>query len=210
MRVTPETKEATRKKILETADELFRRTGFETTTTRDIARAAGIATGTLFNYFPTKEAIALTLIAESRVPTTRKRGAAEKEEYASLEEALFAHAAASLRQLKPYRSYLAPVLDTTLSPMVAGRDGEVGQLLRTEHLERIVVLARQYQLDEALTPIALQMYWTLYLGMLSFWLNDNSPKQEDTLALLDQSMEMFVQWLTSAKSDAVSDSRAQA
>ena len=46
-------------------------------------------------------------------------------------------------------------------------------------------LARQHELDAALTPVALQMYWTLYLGVLSFWTNDKSPKQEDTLALED-------------------------
>ena len=34
-------------------------------TTRDIARAARIASGTLFNYFPTKEAIAAGLAAEA-------------------------------------------------------------------------------------------------------------------------------------------------
>jgi hypothetical protein len=43
----------------------------------------------------------------------------------------------------------------------------------------------------------MQMYWTLYLGVLSFWIHDKSPKQEDTLALLDQSTAMFVGWLQS-------------
>jgi hypothetical protein len=35
----------------------------------------------------------------------------------------------------------------------------------------------------------------LYLGVLSSWTKDTSPKQEDTLALLDQSMAMFANWL---------------
>ena len=70
-----------------------------------------------------------------------------------------------------------------------------GNLLRTDHLETVVELARQHHLEAALTPVALQMYWALYLGVLSFWTNDKSPKQEDTLALLDQSLAMFVRWL---------------
>ena len=41
------------------------------------------------------------------------------------------------------------------------------------------------------------MYWTLYTGVLAFWAGDKSPKQEDTLALLDQSLAMFVAWLRS-------------
>jgi hypothetical protein len=41
------------------------------------------------------------------------------------------------------------------------------------------------------------MYWTLYTGVLAFWAGDKSPKQEDTLALIDQSLAMFVNWLKS-------------
>ena len=36
-------------------------------------------------------------------------------------------------------------------------------------------------------------------GVLAFWSKDASPKQEDTLALLDQSLAMFVGWLTSPR-----------
>ena len=43
--------------------------------------------------------------------------------------------------------------------------------------------------------MALQLYWTLYTGVLAFWASDASPKQEDTLALLDESMTMFADWL---------------
>ena len=43
--------------------------------------------------------------------------------------------------------------------------------------------------------MALQLYWTLYTGVLAFWAKDTSPKQEDTLALLDESMTMFTDWL---------------
>jgi hypothetical protein len=48
--------------------------------------------------------------------------------------------------------------------------------------------------------MALQMYWSLYAGLLLFWANDASPRQEDTLALLDHSLEMFVSWLTESSS----------
>ena len=190
MRVTAETKETTRRTILETAEELFRTQGFETTTTRDIAKAAGIATGTLFNYFATKEAI-VTMLVTSALEQSAKRNSDQQAE--SLEEALFAYAASALRLLKPYRTMLAPVLETSLSPLASGLDD--GNDLRAQHLERVVELAKQHRLDASLSPVALQMYWTLYLGVLAFWTNDRSPKQEQTLALLDQSLGMFVGWL---------------
>ena len=52
-----ENKERTKDRILKAALGLFRKQGLEKTTTREISDKAGIAEGTLFNYFKTKEDI---------------------------------------------------------------------------------------------------------------------------------------------------------
>src|SRR5438132_9047672 len=54
-----ENKAAIRKRIVTAALSLFQTRGFDATTTKAIARKAGIAEGTVFNYFRTKEDIAL-------------------------------------------------------------------------------------------------------------------------------------------------------
>jgi AcrR family transcriptional regulator len=192
MRVTAQTKSATRKRILESARRLFARNGYESTTTRDIAREAGIATGTLFNYFPTKEAIVACLASEAvgdaLAETEGGAGGAE-----ALEEGLFAVVAAGLRKLKPLRKHLPALLETSLSPLAVTVDKESASL-RSGHLEAVAALAARHGYGE-LPPTALQLYWTLYTGVLVFWANDRSPKQEDTLALIDDSVNMFVGWL---------------
>src|SRR5262245_50113240 len=48
-----------RERIVRAALVRFQTKGFDTTTTRAIARKAGVAEGTVFNYFRTKEDIAL-------------------------------------------------------------------------------------------------------------------------------------------------------
>src|SRR5919197_6500938 len=48
-------KRQTREAIAETARRLFSERGFERVTVAEIARAAGVAEKTVFNYFPTKE-----------------------------------------------------------------------------------------------------------------------------------------------------------
>ena len=67
---------------------LFQTRGFDETTTREIARKAGIAEGTVFNYFPTKDDIALHFFemevdhaiavvrGEKRAPQSAPRGEA--------------------------------------------------------------------------------------------------------------------------------------
>ena len=51
------TEEDTRTKILQAALQLFARRGYDGTTTKDLAKSAGVAEGTLFRYFPNKKAI---------------------------------------------------------------------------------------------------------------------------------------------------------
>jgi AcrR family transcriptional regulator len=48
--------------ILRVARQHFARAGFTSTTMADIARAAGMGVGSLYVYFPTKDALALTLL----------------------------------------------------------------------------------------------------------------------------------------------------
>jgi AcrR family transcriptional regulator len=197
MRVTAETRSATRQRILETAQTLFAAQGFEAATTRDLARAAGIGVGTLFNYFPTKEAVAHCLLSEAYALAARRFEsdlARDSAEPLSLEEELFAHIAAVLRKLKPFRKYLAAILDTEFSPSAAERHGDAPSF-QAAHLEIVGEIAARHGRIESLTAFALHLYWTLFVGVLAFWSKDASPRQEDTLALLDQSLAMFVGWL---------------
>jgi AcrR family transcriptional regulator len=198
MRVTAETKQATRKTILEVAQKLFTQQGFEATTTRDIAHGAQIGVGTLFNYFPTKESIALALVTDAWLRALSSSDASDGDERSdseSLEEALFAQVAAVLRKLKPYRKYLPVVLETAISPATTDREnGEPS--LRAHQLEVVSRIVGRCGQLETLSSIALQLYWTLFTGVLAFWAKDSSPRQEDTLALLDQSLSMFACWLT--------------
>jgi AcrR family transcriptional regulator len=190
MRITNEAKAATRRRILDTARRLFARDGFDGAATRDLAREAGIAAGTLFNYFPTKEAVAMSLAAgaldEARDAYDRKRRGEE-----SLEEDLFAFVAAGLRSLQPLRGCLRPVLEGALSPLAASHAAPEGESLRTDHLETVgAILARHGQAEPA--PVTMHLYWTLFTGVLAFWLGDASSHQEDTLAVLDQALKMFI------------------
>lgn len=57
-------KQATRQIIRETAKQFFIAHGFEATTSRQIAKQAGVATGTIFVHFPNKQAILMDILFE--------------------------------------------------------------------------------------------------------------------------------------------------
>src|SRR4051812_42719090 len=168
MRITAATKDETRKRILNVSQKRFAQQGFEQTTTRDLARDAKIAVGTLFNYFPTKESIVENLVNEG-CNRAAERFAAELErngqkDSPTLEEELFAHVAAVLRELKPYRKYLPAVLETSLSPLATDHSG-AHTSLRATHLEIVSGSLLRHVPHNAASPIAIQLYWTLYTGV---------------------------------------------
>ena len=190
MRVTAEVKAETRRRILKAARDRFAKVGFEAATTREIAAAAGIAVGTLFNYFPSKEAIVMAMVAEALDKARRRFEAGPRGE--SLVEDLFAFIAAELRGLRPLRGCLRPVLETALSPLVRANASPDGEAIRIGHLETVGLLVGVRTPGESLSPVAWNLYWTLYTGVLAFWAGDSSSHQEDTLAVLDHYLRAFV------------------
>jgi AcrR family transcriptional regulator len=173
MRVTAETKEATRQAILDATRKLLCEQGGQNVGTREIASEAGVANGTLFNYFPTKEAIVGTLVAEALAEVNKSPGTG------AVDEQLFSLIARGLRRLRPLRSFLPFVVDSILA-----HDAD---RIRPDHIAEVERI-----LGQLLTPMLRHLYWSLYAGVITFWVADTSRKQEETLAFLDQSVALFV------------------
>jgi AcrR family transcriptional regulator len=190
VRVTAATKLATRHRILETARAMFLERGFQGVTTRDIARDAGVAAGTLFNYFPTKEAIVSGLVAEA-LTDAHTQFARRRRRGETLDEELFALIAAELRGLKPHRDYLMAGIETTGGP-AAGADDQAGGSVRAVHWTVAGRILADHGTTSPPSFVTMHLYCTLYIGVLAFWSSDTSPKQEDTLAVLDHSLKVFV------------------
>src|SRR5437870_5130873 len=109
-------KEAIRKRILTGALNLFQTKGFDATTTKAIARKAGIAEGTVFNYFKSKEDIALYFFeqeVDQAIATVRDNPRLRK---APLEEKLFALVHNQLEFLAPYERFIGAAFIHALKP----------------------------------------------------------------------------------------------
>ncbi|HLP87876.1 MAG TPA: TetR/AcrR family transcriptional regulator [Nostocaceae cyanobacterium] len=64
---SPPSETQTRDRILQAAQKLFASQGFDGTTTRDLAQAAGVAEGTLFRHFTNKKAILVEVATQGWV-----------------------------------------------------------------------------------------------------------------------------------------------
>jgi AcrR family transcriptional regulator len=184
--------EQTRRQILDTALALFRERGFEETTIRDVAGAAGLSLGAAYYYFKSKEAIVGAYY-----------------DYVQREHAERARAAfASGGDL---RARLRAVLHTKIDIMQEDRrllralfryGGDPEHALSwfgpaTEEQRRLSVAVFAEAIAEERLPADVRdaaptLLWTLHMGVLLYFLYDASPQQRRTRQLIDSAVDFVV------------------
>jgi AcrR family transcriptional regulator len=195
-------KEAIRKRIVKSALTLFQTKGFATTTTKAIARKAGIAEGTVFNYFRTKEEIALSFFEEEvdhAIAAVRDNPRLRK---APLEEKLFTLVNSQLEYLSPYERFIGAALIHALNPAShLGPFSHRAQQLRHRYLAFVTELVEESTPKNQHGALWLvpEAFWIYYLGVLLFWLYDSSEDKQHTIAFLDRSLHVGVSFLTDGR-----------
>jgi AcrR family transcriptional regulator len=189
-----ENKERTRKAILKAASGLFSRKGFHRTTTKEITRKAGIAEGTLFNYFRTKEDLALHFFQQQLLELMEWFRRDKRLQRAPLPEKLFAIIHYHLEQIGPYEGFIGAVYLRALQP--TSKLSPLS-LQAQEHNLRYLrfvrdVLARAEEEGEvpAIGDLGAYGFALFHAAMITYWLQDQSPGKEDTLALLDRGLKL--------------------
>src|SRR5438132_4196839 len=196
-------KAAIRKRIVTAALSLFQTKGFDATTTKAIARKAGIAEGTVFNYFRTKEDIALHFFeqeVDQAIASVRENPRLRR---APLEEKLFTLVHSQLEFLAPYERFIGTALIHALKPASPlGPFSHRAQELRHRYLgfvEELIEESIPKHRHSPLTFLAPEVFWIYYLGALLYWLYDSSEGKKNTLAFLDRSLNIGVSMLRTGK-----------
>src|SRR6184192_36226 len=196
-------KAAIRKRIVTAALSLFQTKGFDATTTRAIARKAGIAEGTVFNYFRTKEDIALHFFeqeVDQAIASVRDNPRLRR---APLEEKLFALVHSQLEFLAPYERFIGAAFIHALKPASPlGIFSHRAQELRHRYVGFVQELIDESVPKHQHSPLnflAPEVFWIYYLGALLYWLHDSSPGKQNTLAFLDRSLSIGVSFLKQGK-----------
>src|SRR5436190_23802889 len=192
-------KERTRENILAAALDLFRTKGLEGTTTKQISKMAGIAEGTLFNYFKTKEDLALFFFQKETSDLIAWYGKQAVLQRAPLPEKLFAIIHRQLEYIAPYEEFIGAVFFRSLQPSSKlSRLSFESQDLRLTYLRFVrAVLAQAEEKKEIPRVGDLGAYAVglFYIGIVTHWLHDTSRGKQKTLALLDRSLTLGARML---------------
>lgn len=186
-------KQAVRDRILKAALALFQAKGFDATTTKEIARKAKIAEGTVFNYFETKDDIALYFLeleVDHAIAAVRRNRALDK---APLEEKLFALVQAQIEFLEPHERFIGAAFVNALRPGSKIGFSIQALQLRDRYLafvEELIASSYAPGRRPPLTWFAPHAFWIFYIGALLYWLHDTSPGKQSTLAFLDRSLKL--------------------
>jgi AcrR family transcriptional regulator len=109
---------ARREQILKTALGLFAAQGFDATSTRQIAREAGIAEGLIFHYFPTKASLLAAILENRRSFRSELRAILEAAEDKPAPEVLHEVASGWLSILRRDAEILVLFITTQTNPEV--------------------------------------------------------------------------------------------
>ncbi len=182
--------EITQTKIMEAALVLFRERGFENTTMREIAAAAGVATGAAYYYFDSKDAIVMASYQKAQAelaPQLDAKLAAAKSLESRLRiliEGKLHYFAENRRLLGALTGHINP--REPLSPF-----SEVTAPVRNDDIQRFSnALAGAAKVPDDLVVVLPEVLWIYLMGIILFWVLDESEDQSRTKLLLDKSLKL--------------------
>ena len=189
-----ENKEKTKQAILAAALKLFAEKGFYNTSTRAISRKAGIAEGTLFNYFETKEDLALYFFEREMDEVIEWFEGNPRMKRADLPEKLFAIIQHSLERLEPYEDFIGAVYLRALAPsskLSSWRlQNQERDLRYLRFIQKILAEAESEDRLPRLGDFGAYAFHLFHLAIITYWLQDCSRGKEQTLALLDRCLKL--------------------
>lgn len=185
--------EQTRAAIVDAALTLFRERGYQRTTMRDVAAAAGVSTGNAYYYFRSKEELVqgfydhladehATASAPALLASTdfgeRLLGVLDAwlevaRPYHEFAGRFFAVAAQPDNPLSPFSEQSSPAMRTAVGVFAEALSGS------------------DVRPDPRLVPHLPELLWLYHLGVVLYWVHDSSAAQARTRELVTRTVPMI-------------------
>ena len=185
--------EATRARILEAALRVFRERGYHEATMREIAAAAEVAVGAAYYYFASKNALVMAFYEESQthlVPAIEE----SFSKCRTLEQRLSAIVTHKFNYFAPNRTLMSALsahIDPhhALSPFGTStapiRDRDIA------FFERALADSGVH-IAPSIAPYLPRLLWLYQMGLMLYWVYDDSPHQQRTRQLFAKSLQLIL------------------
>jgi TetR/AcrR family fatty acid metabolism transcriptional regulator len=177
--------ERRRQEIIKAAAQIFAGKGYANTTTKELAEAADMAEGTLYNYFDGKREILLAILNEMCVPIDAllqdSHVPQSREDFVGIVEKGFA---IFVSQLDFTRTLLAEIWvdDVILEDLVVGRLQYIGKAVQVFIAKGIRVGSFRPVDPEVVTPMILGIFMALIVPVLRGKQPTPTPEERHKLA----------------------------
>jgi AcrR family transcriptional regulator len=187
-------KETTRQRIIETGIRIFSARGIDAATVEEIAAAADVGKGTIYNYFAAKEDIVVAFMMDLEREIQRK-ALRLSESKQPLERLLTQFVKYHLRSKEPHHKFVRVLL----GQMFMGGEAFLPRIVELQAatdppLETLFTRLRERGLIRNDVPLAdlILLFKTTQLGLTSLWVIEGPP-WEHTYELAALQMKVFCQ-----------------
>lgn len=208
MKITQDQKEANRKAIIRAAVNLIAEKGFKAATMRHIAKAAGMGDATIYNYFPTKEAILYGYYHDHMLACIEKLRSVPDFNTFTLQEQLQTLFDAGLDAYLPDREFVAQTFRLVL--LAGSRDWSQIKPIRAAFLAAVDdMLAAAVEVGEipeqVFEDLVGQFFLDAYIGAVHYWLGDTSEGFSNTTVLIDRGLNLACALLAAGIANKIFD-----
>ncbi|WP_344611717.1 TetR/AcrR family transcriptional regulator [Dactylosporangium salmoneum] len=190
---TSERGEQTKKLIVRTAIQLFRDQGYDKTTMRGIAQAAGLSVGNAYYYFPSKD----HLVQEFYATIQEDAAAACAPLLAApgpFDERLRAALTTMVETMAPYHAFAGKFIKSAVepgSPLSPFSAESAPARERSIAILRDVVEGATTKIDPELRADLPELLWLCQMGITLYWVHDSSPDQAKTNLLVERAVPLI-------------------
>jgi len=204
--------EETRERILKAALDLFRERGYDDTTMRAVAERAGVSLGNAYYYYASKESLLQGYYAQSHADHV----AAIRpvlEEHRDLAGRLRGVFLAKIDVSEPYHRFAGLLFRSAADPKSPLNPfSEASADVRRQAIEMFddVLAGSKQRLPKDLAARLPELLWLHLMGIVLFWIHDDSAGRARTRRLVDRSTELVVKLIGLASNPLVAPLRKSA
>lgn len=198
MKISKKQKQKNRIKIINCAVDLISEKGFKSATMRGIAKKSLMGEATIYNYFPTKEAILYAYYEDHMVTCIQKLKEIDDFHTYTLQEQLQVLFNTSLIFFLMDREFVSQ----TFRMVLFGNSQNWSKIkpIRETFLAAVndmieaAVQAGEIP-DQVFQGLLGQFFMDAYIGIIHYWINDTSEEFSNTSILVDKGLDMACAFL---------------